>query len=309
MATLALIVSSTTTLAQPYFFGRIVQVCSEDETDGTSDGDQTHDLNRYAVILMFILAVGGVATTVRGWLYTLVGERLVRQLRTSLFHKIVSQDVSFFDQNKTGELMNRLSSDTTVIQNCLSVNISMGLRAAAEMVVSIALLFITSWELSCVMMAVVPALMIVVVIYGSFTKRLTKEYQDALAGAADTGAESIANSRIMKSFGAEEWESRQYTGHITTSYQKGAAKAFAYGIFAGGVGFLMGVAILVVVYYGATLVIHDKMNVGDLTSFILYTIYIAIDLGMLSGLYTEFMNAVGAGERCALSEPLFDCIC
>lgn len=256
-----------------------------------------HDLNRYAVILMAILAIGGIATTVRGWLYTLVGERLVRSLRASLFQKIVSQDVSFFDHNKTGELMNRLSSDTTVIQNCLSVNISMGLRAMAEMVVSIALLFLTSWELSCVMMAVVPALMIVVVIYGRFTKRLTKEYQNALAGAADTGAESIANARIMKSFGAEDWEARQYTNHIGVSYQKGAAKAFAYGIFAGGVGFLMGVAILVVIYYGATLVIHGKMNVGDLTSFILYTIYIAIDLGMLSGLYTEFMNAVGAGER------------
>lgn len=274
-----------------------MQVCSEDGDDGTNDGDQMHDLNRYAVILMAILALGGVATIIRGWLYTLVGERLVRSLRASLFQKIVSQDVSFFDQNKTGELMNRLSSDTTVIQNCLSVNISMGLRAAAEMVVSIVLLFITSWELSCVMMAVVPALMVVVVIYGSFTKRLTKEYQDALAGAADSGAESIANARIMKSFGAEDWEARQYTEHITQSYQKGAAKALAYGIFAGGVGLLMGVAILVVVYYGATLVIHGRMSVGSLTSFILYTIYIAIDLGMLSGLYTEFMNAVGAGER------------
>jgi len=85
--------------------------------------------------------------------------------------------------------------------------------------------------------------------------------------------------------------------HIVLPFHAGASKAFAYGIFAGGIGFLMSVAILVVVYYGAVLVIHGKLNVGDLTSFILYTIYIAIDLGILSGLYTEFMNAVGAGER------------
>eukprot|EP01032_Pedospumella_encystans_P009076 gene9076-10714_t len=298
LATIALVVSSTTTLAQPYFFGQIVQVCSKSEDDdGTSNGDAMEDLNRYAIILIFVLAIGGVATMIRGWLYTLVGERLVRSLRADLFRKIVNQDVTFFDQNKTGELMNRLSSDTTVIQNCLSVNISMGLRALAEMFVSIVLLFITSWELSCVMLAVVPALMVIVSIYGRFTKRLTKEYQDALAAAADSGAESIANSRIMKSFGAEEWESAMYSKNISLSYKKGASKALAYGVFAGGIGFLMSVAILVVVYYGATLVIHGKLSVGDLTSFILYTIYIAVDLAMLSGLYTEFMNAVGAGER------------
>lgn len=248
-----------------------------------------HDLNRYAVLLIAILAIGGIATTIRGWLYTLVGERLVRTLRADLFRKMVNLDVSFFDQNKTGELMNRLSSDTTVIQNCLSVNISMGLRAMAEMMVSIALLFITSWELSCVMLAVIPALMVVVILYGRFTKRLTKEYQDALAGAADTGAESIANSRVMKSFGAEDWETRQYVDHIGVSYQKGASKAFAYGIFAGGIGFLMSLAILVVIYYGATLVIHDKLSVGNLTSFILYTIYIAIDLGKRCALCCAMM--------------------
>jgi ABC-type multidrug transport system fused ATPase/permease subunit len=300
-ATIALVISSATQLAQPYIFGKIVQLCSDSSNDSddndTSNGDLMHDLNRYAILLIIVLAIGGVATSIRGYLYTLVGERLVRSLRADLFHHIANQDVTFFDMNKTGELMNRLSSDTTVIQSCLSVNISMGLRAMAEMLVSVALLFITSWQLSCVMMAVVPVLVVMVAIYGGFTKRLTKEYQDALASAADAGAESIANSRIMKSFGSEEYESAQYKKHITVSYQKGASKAMAYGGFVGGIGFLMGLAVLIVVYYGATLVIHGHLKVGSLTSFILYTIYIALDLGMLSGLYTEFMNAVGAAER------------
>jgi ABC-type bacteriocin/lantibiotic exporter with double-glycine peptidase domain len=74
-------------------------------------------------------------------------------------------------------------------------------------------------------------------------------------------------------------------------------KSLAYGIFAGGIGFLAGVAILVVVYFGATLVITGKLAIGELTSFILYTFYIAIGLGIFSGLYTEFSNALGASER------------
>lgn len=292
-ATIMLIFSTTAQLAQPYFFGRIVTVASSDD----SNHDRMKELNKYTIELLVILAFGGVASTFRGWLYTLVGERLVRNLRKSLFEKIVTQDIAFFDTNKTGELMNRLSSDTAVIQSCLSVNISMGLRAVAEILVSLLLLFITSWQLTLVMMAVVPALMIVVILYGRFTRRLTKEYQDALAKAADSGTESISNARIMKSFGAEDWENLQYFTNITTSYKKGAKKAFAYGIFAGGIGFFAGFAILVVVYYGATLVIHDDLETGDLTAFVLYTLYIAIDMGVISGLYTEFMNALGASER------------
>lgn len=251
----------------------------------------------YMIYLAVLLAVGGVATTFRGWLYSLVGERLVRRLRSDLFAKMVSQDMTFFDTNKTGELMNRLSSDTAVVQGCLSVNISMGLRSVAQVMVSIVLLFITSWELTLVMMAVVPVLIILTRLYGSLTKKLTKAYQDALAKAADSGTESIGNSRVMKSFGAEEWETKQYFESITVSYKKGAQKALAYGVFAGGMGFLASAAIMTVVYYGATLVVHGNLSIGSLTSFILYTIYIATGLAIFSGLYTEFMNAIGASER------------
>lgn len=293
LATLALVFSSIAQLSQPLFFGKIIQVCSSDE----DNEKRMHRLYIYSIELLIILAFGGVFTIIRGWLFTLVGERLVRRLRSDLFQKIVSQDISFFDSNKTGELMNRLSSDTAAIQNCLSVNISMGLRSIAEVVVSIVLLFIVSWHLTLVMMGVIPLLMLIVIIYGRFTKRITKEYQDALAVAADSGTESLSNARIMKSFGAEEWESRLYGDHINVSFKKGSKRSLAYGVFAGGIGFLAGVAILVVVFYGATLVIRDEMDVGDLTSFILYTIYIAVGLGIFSGLYTELMNAIGASER------------
>jgi ABC-type multidrug transport system fused ATPase/permease subunit len=290
-ASIALVFSSAAQLAQPMFFGKIITTCSSDH------GHQLKDVNRYSIMLLVILAVGGIFTTLRGWLFTLVGERLVRNLRTRLFEQIIVQDIAFFDTNKTGELMNRLSSDTAVVQSCLSVNISMGLKSMAEVFVSIVLLFITSWKLTLVMMAVVPVLVIIVALYGRFTRKLTKDYQDALARAADTGSESIGNARVMKSFGGEMWELRSYVEHIQQSYRKGAKKSLAYGIFAGGIGFLAGLAILVVVYFGATLVINGDLAVGDLTAFVLYSFYIAIGLGVFSSLYTEFNNALGASER------------
>ena len=320
-AGVALVISVVCNLSQPYFFGRIVDACSEsdgDEDDG-SPQEQRHDVNTYVAVLFIIFVIGGIFTSIRGWLFTMIGERLVARLRKDLFEHIIRQDIQFFDENKTGELMNRLASDTSVIQSCLSVNVSLGLRSAMQIIVSILLLFITSWKLTLVMISVIPVLIIFIRMYGRYTKRLTKEYQDALGRAADTGAETIGSSRIVKSFAAEDYECRRYWNDITTSYQAGLRKAKAYGGFSGMMFFVSNTVILVVIYYGkdygyspykncnydisslfvigAILVIEGSMTVGDLTTFIFYTIFIAIYLGLLSGLYTDFMNAVGASER------------
>ena len=147
------------------------------------------------------------------------------------------------------------------------------------------------------MFSVIPGLMVFVAIYGRYTKKLTKLYQDSLAKAAETGAESISNSRVMRSFGAEDLECHRYFSNVDISYQAGAKKSYAYGGFVGGVTFVGNFAIIIVIYYGAILVINDELSIGSLTSFVFYTVYIAMGLGMMSNLYTEFMSAVGASER------------
>lgn len=240
-ATMALVVSTVCMLAQPYFFGLIINTCS----DGSSD---RKSLNQYAATLIVVILIGGLFTSLRGYLYMLVGERLVRNIRLELFNKIIHQDMAFFDTNKTGELMNRLSSDTTVIQSCLSSNVSLGLRSMAQVVVSITLLFVTSWELTLIMMAVVPAIVVVVSLYGRLTKQLTKAYQDALAHSADTGSESISNARIMRSFGAEALESSNYSNEISGAYSMGARRSLAYGFFVGGLCSELYIVMCIAVY-------------------------------------------------------------
>ncbi len=137
-------------------------------------------------MLLITFAAGGVATGIRGYLFTLVGERLVRDIRIKLFNQIIRQDVSFFDENSTGELMNRLASDTSQIKNLLSVNMSMALSAIGQFFVSLILLFVTSWRLTLIMLAVVPILVVFAVVYGRYTKQYSESYQDALAKAAGT---------------------------------------------------------------------------------------------------------------------------
>jgi ABC-type multidrug transport system fused ATPase/permease subunit len=148
------------------------------------------------------------------------------------------------------------------------------------------------------MMGIVPALVISAVIYGRYTKRLSKLYQDALAKASDVGTECISNARIMKSFAAETLSNKQYSESIEASYRLGAQRVMGYGGFVGGLGGMANFAIIVVVYYGSVLVIDGEMSVASLTSFVLYTVYIAVGMGLLGNLYTDLMNAVGASERC-----------
>ena len=224
--------------------------------------------------------------------------------------------------------MNRISSDTTVIQSSLGVNLSSGLRSFAQVLVSCILLFITCWTLTLVMLAVVPLLVILAIVYGRYTKKLTKQYQDSLAASADIGNEhaiyyyyhyhhhhhhyyyyhyyyyyyykgneAITNSRLVKSFYAEIYECKLYASAIEIAYSKGQDKAKAYGTFMAIFQFFSNFSILVVITYGAILVKNSKLNVGQLISFILYTTYIALGLAELSSVVAELNNAIGASKR------------
>jgi ABC-type multidrug transport system fused ATPase/permease subunit len=202
-------------VSQPYFFGLIV-------TTSTGNTDESRrNVIYYTVFLLIILIIGGIFTVLRGWCFGLIGERIVRNIRVSLFEKITTLDISFFDENNTGDLVSRLTSDTAAIQSCLSVNVSIGLRSLAQVLISIIILGLMSWKLTLVLLGIVPILLLVSVGYGRYTKKLSKDYQDALAAAAESASESMSNARIMRAYSSEEMETSRYKNKIEISYMKG----------------------------------------------------------------------------------------
>ena len=250
-----------------------------------------------ALLLLLIFTLGGLFSFLRGFLFTLAGERLVARLRRQLFLHLLHQDIAFYDRNKTGELMNRLASDTTVIQSAVTVNVSMGLRFAAQAVVGIMLIFLYSWKLSLVMLSIVPLIAFAAVGYGRFVKRLSQNYQSALADASETAQQAFSSVRTVRSFAAEAKEGERYLACISRSYRLGAQKALAYGAFGGVIGTVGQYAVCLVLWYGGTLCIQGQIGPGQLTSFLLYTIFIAVALGGLSDLFGTLMTALGASER------------
>lgn len=294
-ATFCLFLASATQMIVPTVFGQIIQTITK-----TDNENARKDLDHAVLMLVILFVSSSLFASIRGSLFNLSGERVVARFRIRLFDSVIRQDIEFFDANQSGELQSRLSNDTTVIQNAVTTNVSMGLRWLAQVVVGIAILFALSWKLTLIMLSVVPVIAIGARQYGMFVRDLAKNYQKALAEAGESAEQSFSCIRTVRSFSKEDYRTEEYVSRINESYKYGKYRAIAYGVFLGVVGLAAYLAIALVLWYGGRLVVSGNggdMNSAKLTSFLLYTIYIAVALGGLSGLYSSLMSAVGASER------------
>jgi len=265
--------------------------------DGVLGGGRPELVDRAALFMVAVALVQGIAISIRAVIFSLVGERAVARLRERLFAGILEQEIGFFDERRTGELTNRLSSDTTVLQSAVSANISMVLRNSAQVVGGIGFLLWTSPVLTALMLAVVPAVAVGAVVYGRRIRKLSREVQDALAGASEVAEEAISGIRTVRSFAAEKTEGERYAGKVRHSYALAKKRAFAGASFMAAASFAGYAAAALVFWYGGRLVVRGQMSVGGLTSFLVYTLIVAFSLGSLADLWADFMRALGAAER------------
>ena len=287
--TLALIVASVTSLAAPTLVGGLV--------DGVMDDAGRDALDQAALMLLGVFAISGVAGALRSYLFTVAGERVVARLRTNLFASVISQEIGFFDSRRTGELTNRLASDTTVLQNAVTVNISMALRFLLQAGGAIAILMWTSWRLALVMLAVVPVVAIAAGIYGRMLRRVSRDVQDALARSSEVAEETLSGVRTVRAFAREDAEVARYGGAVEESFTLARYRAKLGATFTGMVSFAGYGAIAAVLWYGGVLLSEGMLSFGDLTSFLLYTFTLAFSIGALSNLWSDFAKASGASER------------
>ncbi len=290
LASLFLVIGSGMGLAYPQAIAFLI--------DGalTADGGR-EAIDRAALTMLGIFVVQGVAIGLRHVLFTYAGERIVTRLRERLFAQLVVQEIGFFDGRRSGELLNRLASDTTVLQGTVSSQVSVGLRSLAMVVGGLALLFYTSPALTLVMLVVVPPVALGAVIYGRRIRRLSKDVQDALAGSSEVAAESLAGIRTVRAFAREDQEAGRYARAVRKALGLAQSRAVATGIFSAAASIAAYGAVASVLWYGGRLVLDEAMSVGELTSFILYTLIVAFSLGALGGLWADFMRASGAAAR------------
>jgi ATP-binding cassette subfamily B protein len=288
-ALLALMVGTGMSLIYPGLIGKLV--------DGGLAGGDTSRLNHILLLLLLVFAIDSVFTFTRAYLFTVTGERVVAELRSRLYDAIVIQEIAFFDERRTGELTNRLASDTSVLQNTVTTNISMALRFGLQAVGCIGILIYTSPRLTGVMLAVVPVVVLVGVIYGRQVRKLSTKVQDALARANEVAEETFAGIRTVRSFARESSERERYAAAVDGSLDLAIQRTRASSMFGAAISFAGYAAIVLVIWYGGLLVVNHEITIGTLMSFLIYTLLIAVSLGALSSLYADFMKAIGASER------------
>lgn len=235
--------------------------------------------------------------SLRYFLFTIAGEKMVLRLRRRLYESILSQEVAFFDFQRTGDLMSRLSSDSTTLQNTVSVNISQGLRNLAQVIGGYGCMIYTSWKLSLLMFVLVPPIAIAAAVFGKRIRKFSKEFQSSIAEASIVADETISGVRTVKSFVQETAESQRYKLALDNSFISAKARAMAIAEFM-AIAMVAGVAaICYVLWYGGSEVISGELSVGELTQFLLYLMIVAIGVGSLGSLWGDIMAGIGATQR------------
>jgi len=257
-----------------------------------------YDLLLPAVIGMFCaFVIMGIAGSLRYYFFTLSGERIVLYLRRQLYKQILAQDIAFFDANRTGDLMSRLSSDCTTLQNTVSVNVSMALRNLAQVLGGFAFMFYTSWRLSSLMLFMIPPIAISTLFFGKKIRKLSHDFQETLASVSIVADETISGIRTVKSFVQEEAEVLRYNAGLSMALDRAKMRVKTIAIFM-TVAMIVGFgAISFVLWYGGHQVVTGALSIGDLTQFLLYLMIVAIGVGSLGGLWGDIVSGIGASKR------------
>ncbi|KAK0537997.1 ATP-binding cassette permease mdl1 [Tilletia horrida] len=288
-----LVISSAVTLSVPAVIGGLIDFFSKGSTTlyGMS-------FTTVAFLLLGVFLVGAVAKAGSNILLDLAGIEVIATLRKRSFRNVLRQDVEWADRG-AGDVISRLSVDTTIVGESLTDNLGDGLRAAVTTVAAAGAMLYISAKLTLLMCCVVPPAAIGAVFYSRFIRDLTNKTQDAVGELSKTAEERISPPafRTVTAFNTQQQEAKKFNEKVEDVVKLQTKEAMATGFFYSGTGLTGNIAILCLLSYGGHLVSRGEITVGDLTSLLLYTAYLGGGLASLTHFVTSLMRAIGAGAR------------
>jgi ATP-binding cassette subfamily B protein len=254
-------------------------------------------INRYFVAFLAAAAVFGVFAALRFYLVTWLGERVVADLRSAVYARVIRMDPAFFEVTRTGEVLSRLTADTTLVQSIAGVNLSITLRSAISIVGSLVMLAVTSVKLTALIVILIPLLIVPLIVLGRRVRRLSRDSQDRIADTSGLADETLNAIQTVQAFTLEDLNSRRFDVAVEGSFVAAVRRTKVRSVLTAVATMLIFGAITFVLWVGAHSVIRGEMTGGELSQFLLYAVYVAVAAASLSEMWGEVQRAAGAMER------------
>ncbi|MBU0790747.1 MAG: ATP-binding cassette domain-containing protein [Gammaproteobacteria bacterium] len=254
-------------------------------------------IHGYFLGLFALAMLAGILMAGRYYMVSWLGERVTADLRSAVYRRMLVQSPGYFEHTQTGEVLSRLTADTTVIQTVVGSSMSMGLRSAAQFLGGMVMLAVTSLTLFAVTLGLLVVVMVPIVIVSRQVRRLSRESQDRVADTAAVAGEMLNAIPTVQAFTQEGFEARRFDHGVTRSFVTAMARTRLRAIMTASiVGGVFG-AIVFVLWLGARAVIDGSMTAGELASFVLYAMITAGAIGVIAEVWGEVLRAAGATER------------
>jgi len=288
-ALIALIVAALTTLIVPVAVRRMIDFGFSDKAVQLIDS--------YFAVMIAVVAVLAISSAMRYYLVTTLGERIVADLRSDVFAHLTQLSASFFDTARTGEIVSRLTADTTQIKSAVGASVSIALRNLLLFLGGAAMMVVTSPRLSLFVLGAIPIIVLPLVGFGRVVRRRGRAAQDTLAEASGYADELIGAVRTLQAFTNEKLAQSRFSAAVEGAFAAARDATKARGVLTAVVIFLVFASIVVVLWVGAQDVLAGHITPGRLGQFVLYAVFAAGGLSELSQVWGEIAQASGAAER------------
>jgi ABC-type multidrug transport system fused ATPase/permease subunit len=283
-----LLLSNMTTLSFPLLIGEMTKVI---------EGKSKFQINEVTLFFFAILIIQSILSFFRIYTFAQVSEKAMRDVRQTLYAKIITLPIFHFEKRRVGELMSRITSDITQLQDVLSITLAEFFRQIFTLVGGVALITYLSWKLTLFMLATFPLLVISAIVFGKFIRKISKKAQDALAETNIIVEETFQSIQAVKAFTNEKYEVNRYTNSLNKVVNEALKAATLRGGFVSFIIFALFGGIVGVVWYGAQLVAQGDLILADLLTFIFYTAFIGGSVGGLGDIYAQLQKTIGASDR------------
>ncbi len=288
-AAIALVFTAVITLS----IGQGVRILID---DGFGSGSR-EQLNQAVMILLTLSCLMAVGTFVRFYLVSWLGERVSADIRDAVFGNVVGLHPSYFEDNRSGEIMSRLTTDTTLLQTIIGSSFSMVLRSSLTLVGALIMLFVTNLKLTLIVLASVPLVLMPIILYGRKVRALSNKSQDSIASVGSYAGEVIQHIRTVQSYTREDFERQAFSEEVEQAFLIARRRIRQRAVLIAVVIMLVFTGLSAMFWVGGNDVFDGTMSAGELGAFVFYAIMVGTGVATVSEVWGELMRAAGATER------------